>query len=331
MKKNASIHFYFDWNVFKYISKPRNKNDESFSKLIYSIKDYIFIAYSPFHISGLLKNYDDSKYDYIVQDCKLISDITKNLCISKQGNQINLEYRDPLQMFKDHIETESLTENLLESDNIFKMMTLEQRKDFEQNFIKIKNDEELQTVDDPFYKAIIQSDIPEEALKKIIEMQYKFQNDPDTYNSVRSNLVNYKEKISELSDSEREKLNQELIKNGINKDLMSLYEKDFIEISNSRLNSIEDTEISNLYTFKDLFGITKPEKMTKKNSFKNIIDDSFHLDFAQYALYYISEDKANLEKAMMIKKEKDLQMDIYNIENALKEIRVSLYTKKNEI
>lgn len=323
------IHLYFDWNIFKYIKSPRNENDKKFAQLINSIKDYILIAYSPFHISGLLKNYDKSKHNYIIKDCELITELTNNLCIYKDDEKVKLEYRDPLQMFNDRVSSEQMNKELLDPKFIYKHMTEKQKKEFENNYNKIKNDESLKNVDDPFIRAMNKSNSAAEAFENIITMQGELQTDPTTYKQIRSNITTYKSDYNNLTESQKEQINTKLRELGIKKELSELDENDFLKISESTFKGKINTGISNKYTFKDLFGITKPEKMSKKNSFKNIIDDSFHLDLAQSSLYYISDDKGNLEKARLINNENNLGMEIFNIEQAIKSIGISLYTIKN--
>lgn len=331
METNKLIHLYFDWNVFKYIKNPRNEHDIAFSSFIYSIKNYVFIAYSPFHISGLLKNFDESKWDYILADCSFISEITNNLCIFYDNeNQIHLEYRDPLEMFKDRLETNNFTDSFINPENLYQLMSEEQKKDFEINFYEVKEKMGSNPISDPFARIFIDSQNPEEAFKKITSYNMKLPFDPETYKDMRSNMKDNLQLLNNLSESEKDKINNELKSRGINKNIDELDNNDILSLSKQFLEQTSHTDMSSIYILKDLFGITKPEKISQKNTFNNIIDDSLHLEMAKYSLYYITEDKSNLEKSKLVSEEIGMFNNIFTIEEANKYIKISLFTHKDE-
>jgi len=329
MSTNKLIHFYFDWNIFKYIKNPRNETDALFTKFIYSIKDYILIAYSPSHISGLLKNFDKTKWNYIIKDCEIITELTNNLCIyHDKNNQVHIEYRAPVELFMDQLDSTEF-ESLLDADILYQMMKSEQREQFESNFFVVKESIKSNSNNDPFSLIFQNSENPKEAFKNLLIHNHKIKNDPQTYIDLRSSLKDSIQKIKELPASDQEKFKEFLNNKGINKDINDLNEDDFIELTKEFVEGALDSTVSNKYMFKDIFGITKPEEINKKNTFKNIIDDSLHLEMAQYALYYITEDKANIEKSKLVSQEIGSINEIFTIEEANKFIRISLFSLRN--
>jgi hypothetical protein len=325
------MHFYFDWNVFQRIKNPITEQHKFFAKFIYDIKDYIFIAYSPFHILDLLKNFDKSeqKWNYIFEDCNLISEITKNLYIHRDlNNEIQREYQNPLDVFKNQLDTE-LLKGLLNPSKIWaECMSKTQKEEFKQNIDTAQKNVLSNPIESPFANIISDSQNEEEAFEKIVLYFTELFSNPQTYKDMRTNLKEVFQLLKTLPQSEKDVLNNKLKSRGFDKKINEFNSDDWLQLAKEFQNPQTNTDIANNYLIKDLFGITSQEKIDSKNDFRNINNDSLHLEMANYSLYYITEDIKNLEKSKLMLEEKKMDTEIFTIEEANRFLRVNVFTYK---
>ncbi|CAA0248608.1 conserved hypothetical protein [Tenacibaculum maritimum] len=303
------IKVYLDWNV---LSGMKRGAFSEFRTII-SDKEKFLTPYSTSHIGDILASHsEDNKQKNIIQeDLEYISLVTEDNCFYNSGEEVYLGFKNPQKLYKDRINTSDIfndfsIDNLfapLEEDdflspfvNILKelLKSIPLEKGFKDAFNDPKSSKEM----DKIFPGL-KDDLSFEGWFKYFGNLYNRMNETDDYKILRDSV----QKIGISSGHFNE-----------NEDPFDIIEKAYkkLGINNPHEFKSQDlnknapdwfNEISNEYIMLDMHGYKQDKiKVTdkKKNTFKNLTEDSFHSAFASRCDFYITNDKRNIKKTKAV-------------------------------
>jgi methyl-accepting chemotaxis protein len=121
--------------------------------------------------------------------------------------------------------------------------------------------------------------------------------------------------LNNLLDDDKSNLVKAFEDHKIHVDPDQITTEDLMKIAKSYFGGDTGPNIPDSYKGKELFGTAKREKINAKNTFQNIVDDSHHIYFSQFAHIYISEVRGNREKAELLCRDGLLNTKILSIKD----------------
>ncbi|MCT3942492.1 hypothetical protein HZP52_12920 [Elizabethkingia anophelis] len=310
------MKLYIDWNVLNGIKNGRFKELE---KIIRQQERFV-IVYSTSHISDIAASYYENEENPNIQsDLEFLAEITDCMCVFNNGKDIVLQQNDPFHLFENEIENKDLM-NDFSLKNIFKIMDDDGKNAeliaplkvmlqsfpldnvFKNAFENPQSAEIMNSMfpglkDNPTFEGLF------DGMGKMLENM----NEKEGYKDLKSpfkHLNINQGKLTNPSNNPFDILNDAYKKLGIEE---SLLQKDYYEKGKNA--PIWFDEITSAYINLDMHGFHSDEVKvteTKKKTFKNTTQDSFHTAFATTCDIYITNDKKNYQKAKAIFKEKNI-------------------------
>lgn len=310
------MKLYIDWNVFNGIKNGRFKELE---KIIRQQEKFVII-YSTSHISDIAASYsEDEENPNIQSDLEFLAEITDCMCVFNNGKDIVLQQNDPFDLFESEIENKDLM-NDFSLKNIFKIMDDDGKN--AELIAPLKTMFQSFPLDDVFKNAF---ENPQSA--EIMNSMFPGLKDNPTFEGLFDGMgkmlenMNEKEGYKDLkSPFKHLNINQGKLTNPNNNPfdvLNDAYKKLGIEERPLQKDHYEKgknapiwfDDIISAYINLDMHGFHSDEVKvteTKKKTFKNTTQDSFHTAFATTCDIYITNDKKNYQKAKAIFKEKNI-------------------------
>ncbi|WP_421306632.1 hypothetical protein [Aeromonas veronii] len=296
-------YIYLDWNVFKYIKKPRDDKfkdlDVKFAILVEKLSKKYKFPFSEGHLADLLVSYSDKNKDKVDSDLDFISRVSNCLYVKVLNDGVEFHRIDPRKGFYQYqdemkeFESEPISFSVLGSS--YKIDTSELgENELLGGFVK-ENDGVLDA------KTFINF------IRHISENM----DNPDCYNQMREDVLNLKENFAKrntILDQNSEcflralPLLDFIVETDENKIKNSLYN---VGCYLSSMNGVkfEDKslpeKVNVLYNALD-FNISLKEKINGKNKPSNMRRDSLNLIHALHAQYYLTEDKKTKIKSEIV-------------------------------
>lgn len=310
------MKLYIDWNVLNGI---KNGRFQEFEEIIRQSEKFV-IVYSTSHISDIASSYSDEKENPNIQsDLEFLAEITDCMCVFNNGKDIVLQQNEPFHIFENEIESKNLTEDF-SFNNIFSV--LDDNGENAEMVAPLKTMMQSFPLDNIFKEAF---ENPQSA--EIMDSMFPGLKDNPTFeglfNSMGKMLENLNEKegykdlktpfkhlnvnqgkLTNPNNNPFDVLNEAYKKLGIEE---SPLKKDYYEKGKNAPIWFDD--ITSAYISLDMHGFHSDEVKvteTKKKTFKNTTQDSFHTAFASTCDFYITNDKKNYQKAKAIFKEKNI-------------------------
>lgn len=284
-------YIYLDWNVFKYIKKPREKNmftDTEFKRIILRLgKKYAF-PYSEGHLLDLMPGYEEHKV-LIYNDLDFISEITRDVVLSSSVVVLNSTLKDEIKLSKqrphEFYEKLRVTKSSVSADYGIQRHP-SNTYEFYQTLYK----------DHKLYK------------------EYRSYA-PTILEAIQNNVSIDKIKMSdvlvlfpflELCENESD---LQILQNKYQYAVRSWLLYRYKDPSKIPFGEVISTGYS-LLDFHPLFN----EKLSKKNGLSNITRDSKHAFYGHKAKYYISEDDSTIEKLKFLYSALNLNTKVIKME-----------------
>lgn len=341
------MKLYIDWNILNGIKNGRYTE----LKNIIKQSDKFIIIYSSSHISDIVSSYSDKKVNPEIQsDLEFLSEITENMCVLNNDDNIVIQYTNPLDLFKNQIGNRDFLNdfsfNKLTSfadSNIEYIQLIELFTDFIKSFPfegifkeALENPQILAVMNAIF--PGLEGDLTIEGLFNSIGKMLENMNEKEGYKDFKSLFEQLKINQGKLNDPNNdpyEVITETYQRIGIHSPL----EKDFLEKGKYAPKWFDD--ITSEYINLDMHGFYSDKvKVTdkEKSTFKNTTQDAFHTAFASTCDIYITNDKRNYKKAKAIFKKNNIFTHILNadefvnfyIENIQNSDFISSWKKFNE-
>ncbi|QPR86227.1 hypothetical protein [Aeromonas hydrophila] len=296
-------YIYLDWNVFKYIKKPRdgkfNDLDVEFAILVEKLSKKYKFPFSEGHLADLLVSYSEENKDKVDSDLDFISRVSNDLYVKVLSSGVEFHRIDPRKGFYQYqdemkeIESEPISFSVLGSSYNIDTSELGENE-LLGGFVK-ENDGVLDA------KTFI----------KFIRHIYENMDNPDCYNQMREDVLNLKENFAKRNTILEQSsecflralpLLDFIVETDENKIKNSLYK---VGCYLSSMNGVkfEDKslpeKVNVLYNALD-FNISLKEKINGKNKPSNMRRDSLNLIHALHAQYYLTEDKKTKIKSEIV-------------------------------
>lgn len=310
------MKLYIDWNVLNGI---KNKRFKELEEIIRQPEKFVII-YSTSHISDIASDYSKEKDNPNIQsDLEFLAEITDCLCVFNDGKDIVMEQNDPFYLFESEIENKNLTdyfsfdkiismldENVENAELVAPLKTMLQSfpvdnifKDAFENpqSAEIMNSLFPDLKDNPTFEGLFNS------MGKMLENLNEKEGYKDLKTPFKHLSIN-QGKLTNPNNNPFDILNESYEKLGIEE---SPLKKDYFEKGKNAPVWFDD--ITSAYINLDMHGFYSDEVKvteTKKKTFKNTTQDSFHTAFATTCDFYITNDKKNYQKAKAIYKEKNI-------------------------
>lgn len=303
------MKLYIDWNVLNGI---KNGHFQELEKIIRQT-DKFLIVYSTAHISDIASSYSEEKENPDIQlDLEFLAEITNCLCVFNDGKDIILQQNEPFHIFESEIESKNLTDHFT-FDKIFSIL--------DDNEINSKMIAPLKTllksfpIDAVFKDAFENAQSSElmnsmfpgfknnptyEGLFNSMGKMFKNLNENEGYKDLKVPFKHLNINQGKLTDPDRNPFDVLGIEE-------SPLQKDYYE--KGKYAPIWFDDITSAYINLDMHGFHSDEVKvteTKKKTFKNTTQDSFHTAFSTICDFYITNDKKNYQKAKAIFKEKNI-------------------------
>lgn len=293
---------YLDWQIFQYIKSPRknNKYDELLRFIIQNHSPETVFPYSVAHLNDLYNAFKKSGEitTFIKEDLDLIRNSCDSVLIHKdyKTNEIKLVKYDPVIYFDQIIKDKK--------EDVFNIESIG----------KVFDDIPGGSVYRKIFEELINQKIPNPNREKIADEQLKtnqlleiFQNESFTINDFFVRFSDFFKRMNSEHDFYKELRQQSSqIKKFYNshatKDQDIFRENlDFIYKYYNKKFDEQDfyTQYTTAYSLLDITGI-RSEKITRKNHFPNISNDSIHSFYGQNSDFYITEDDANYQKSKFL-------------------------------
>lgn len=90
-----------DWNVIKYLKKPRKLSDEEFYNLVWQIRKRYEIHFCEAHLRDLAKSYLESNENLVNEDLFFLQKLSNNIALGivEKTNTFHLVELSPNQLF----------------------------------------------------------------------------------------------------------------------------------------------------------------------------------------------------------------------------------------
>lgn len=320
---------YLDTNLITRLKKPDNEITKKLSSILLDDNKFI-LFYSDVHIQDLMENKSKSINEYIKQDLKNISEITKNRFLYNSPlEQPILSFQTPQESF---CKLEPISITLYDSFDVNQNEFL--KYSFQNTPVDISWYANSNEVEKELYQKYFSYTIKKMNLYALITDVNNFNKEiyenPNVYNELRDfALSKYKvsKNIINNVDDLKQFINNKLLK--IDKlDFDYLLEKslniDFILNINKSLY-----EFMMRFIFTDMFGYFS-EKFNKKNKYKNFYLDMNHGYLGQLVDFFITNDKHTLEKCKVIYKETMNTSQSFSPEEFIKFYNTFLFKPINE-
>jgi len=306
------IRIYFDWNVIttlRQIENLTNKDDiVTFQKLfniINSNRDNLIIPYSNGHLNDLMKSYKMGERNKVEQSLNFISHLTQDVCLTQYWNEetANWHYRNPNEYFENLIkdgsdlDTTSLDNILaplkeLGLDKIFNTLK------FIPHNINFEELEQHNSSFSIFFKQAKADNSLFAVMHDLLDLTNEMKNNPAIYNEMRSvfkNSVTIDQNINNV-ENVIEILDKTMPKTILNKSFTELY------LENAKTENSKNKGYSKIIgTFMQLdFVGYGSDKLTKKNQYENLFNDSLHCFYGAQCDLFITSDKKTYKKAKAV-------------------------------
>lgn len=290
-------YVYMDWNVFKYIMNPREKNRESdlkMKELIQSLSKYVF-PYSEAHLVDLARGYKKENNSFINKDLDSINDITKGKVLGWQDEVMVIGYTDIKVFFRNVLE-KSREEYVVKVDPTDYKSSIDlKRLDFNHPMRP-----ELEK-----NNGILDADTYEKIHQRMLDNIFT---DNKMYKNMRDYIkridVSYENLIPFASDEAIAKIKYyfsclDKDKDYLQRNFTNILDC-FLVLNNKILNELSiEEKIEIGYGILDFF-TEFSEKLKGNNKLLNMTGDIKHLIFAKEAEYFITEDNACYEKTKFL-------------------------------
>lgn len=296
---NTQKYIYLDWNVMKYVKKPRvdyKDLDLEFKEIVSKIGTKYYFPYSEGHMRDLFFKYDEKNRNFISSDLNFLSSLSNDIAINPEFKDDFLVNKDPNVFFEEilidelkakpnieiPIEVENIDVAKLEEEHPFYELLVGRQNldsiDSYEQFIKLYNNHDLYKkyrIYIPEIKKAIQNNIRIEELDSIPIIVF---------------CIPFLELCEKKYDEEQLlKKYEEVVRSWL------LY-----KYKNPEKVPFGDV-ISTGYSLLDFHPLFN-EKVNKKNTLSNITRDSKHAFFAHKAEYFVSEDKSTIKKMKFLYK-----------------------------
>ncbi len=299
-------YIYLDWNIFKYL-KSKDEKYDSLRETVENVMRGYVLPYSEAHIYDLLSNFDASKYEYVKSDLEIVTKYSKNVVVGEGTNsgEFVMEIYEPIEIFN---KVRKLSEESKPHVDIAKIAGNDPNG-------TVKIDMDKMNKDSPLYAMLENTTgwyIPEIAAAYFANQFQSIFDEKDPYRSIRNAVKQVREGIKNNKTLEMTKEIEDYISKAekflelIEVDDMEVLKSNFIEAFSSHLSltgkTIDDLSVRNkivnayaLIDFHPLF-----QEKIKNNRASNMTRDSVHAYYAMKSKYFISFDKATIEKTNFV-------------------------------
>ena len=106
-------YILLDWNVIKYLKKPRSSSDTEINIIINSLHKKYEIPFCEAHLRDLSRSYSDHP-DLVEDDLRFLKSLTHSVGLFGNcgGNVFSLTKIDPLDLFKEIVKESSQAPNI---------------------------------------------------------------------------------------------------------------------------------------------------------------------------------------------------------------------------
>ncbi|MEJ8844871.1 hypothetical protein WG954_20920 [Lacibacter sp. H375] len=303
---------YLDWNVITTLRQPENllSQDDihtfnTLGAIINSSSENLIIPYSNAHLNDLLKSYKKGERKRVAESLQFISILTKDVCLTQYWNDENAKWhqRNPEEYFQDLIDNgedvdmtslDTILEPLKEYGlgaifDTFKQLphdiNFDEIEKYNPNFLLF------------FKKAKLENSIYA-VMEDFIGLTNEMKTNPTVYNELRNlfkTAIPLDSSIHNV-DNVIEMLDNTLPKTMLNKSFTQLYlENDKTETSKNK----DYSKIIGTFMQLDFVGYGS-DKLTEKNQYDNLFNDSLHCFYAAHCDYFVTSDKKIYKKAKAV-------------------------------
>ncbi|MCW3102424.1 MAG: hypothetical protein JWO09_864 [Bacteroidetes bacterium] len=301
------LKLYLDWNVIttlRQIDELTNPLDkETFNKLAHILiagREKLILPYSNAHLKDLSKSYKKGERKRVTESLNFISLLTQDICLTQYWNEEKAKwhYRNPKTFFESLIKDVETTNSLyglkeslaeLGLSNVFDsfkllphnidFQQLEQNKVFSLIFKRAKLENSLYAL-----------------MEDITELFGELRNNPVVYNELRSMFTTVfplDPKIHNVPNVV-ERLRDKISKTMINESFKGLKEN-----TNKTSKNEDYTKIIGTFMQLDFAGYGT-DKLTEKNQYDNLFNDSLHCFYGAHCDFFITADKKTYKKTKAV-------------------------------
>lgn len=318
-------YILLDWNVIKYLKKPRNSSDVECNDLIEQIRKRYEFPFCESHLHDLAKSYSESNINLVNADLDFLQLLSDSVVIGvdEENESFRLVKYSPAKLFQEIINESPSKPNITSEMNpqsIFKVDMQELAQDHPMRSML----EKTGGVYGPGIMANWMNSLFEllfneiDDYKQFREYVKKLKMDLENENSqgflTQSDLA-YKNFLLQhmmpfIDSLEIEKKDElvEIWKDVITKWLQMRYQK---EVPFGEL-------ITTAYVMLDFHTLFKEKLKKKKNTLSNITRDSKMIYYAAFSKYFVTEDKECLDKTEFIFQAFKCDAKVINMEQFLK-------------
>jgi len=298
---------YLDWNV---ISQMKNGNHAELSNILFGNHKF-YIPFSTSHIADILSGLKKTaeQYEIIKSDLEYLSQLTKDICVYNNGNNIVIDYYSPIEMFQqsakdkdtfDDISLNGLIATLNSNDvtNGLGSSILDSIRDIpiEACFLEAFSNPQTAAQMELLFPGLKENPTMEGFFESFSKMN-KGLNEEDTYKDLRgvvqSGLNINRDKIYN-SNRPFESIDQAYRKTGFIRQ---------VNLDNAKYAPQWFNEISDEFLHLDMHGYQEDRINTQKGrneTFRNTCEDAFHAEFASTCHFYITSDKKGYNKCKQV-------------------------------
>jgi hypothetical protein len=316
------LKLYLDWNVIttlrqsESLSNPDDIN--TFGKLIDIInlsRNNLIIPFSNAHLNDLLKSYKKGERKRVTESLQFISILTKDVCLTQYWNEETAKWhqRNPEEYFHDlvdngdDVDTTSLNTILepLKEYGLGAIFDIFKQLPHDINFEEM---EKYNSIFSLFFKKAKVENSMYAVMEDFIGLTNELKTNPTVYNEL-SNL--FKKAIPLDSsihnvDNVIEMLDRTLPKTMLNKSFTQLsQENDRTETSKNK----DYSKIIGTFMQLDFVGYGS-DRLTEKNQYDNLFNDSLHCFYAAHCDYFVTADKKTYKKTKAVFQNENIKTQV---------------------
>lgn len=318
-------YILLDWNVIKYLKKPRNSSDEEFCNLLTQIRKRYEIPFCEAHLRDLSRSYTESNKNLVKEDLIFLQNLSQSVVIGIDDEVDNVFHLirgyDPSKLFHELISENEAKPNITSEMNPQEIFKVDMQKLDQEHPMRSM----LKKTDGLWGPGIMAN-----WMNSMYETIF---NEVDDYKKMREYIKKIKQDLEENENSLSE--NELIYKNYLEKHMMpfinSLEIENYDELAelweNIIINWLQMSYGENIpfgalittaYVMLDYHPLFKEKLKKRKNTLSNIARDSKMIYYASFSKYFVTEDKVCLEKTKFIFKALQCSAKAMNMEEFIR-------------
>lgn len=294
-------YILLDWNVIKYLKKPRNSADEEAKRILDSIRKKYEIPFCEAHLRDLARSYSEENKNKVNDDLDFLQELSCGVVVAVNGDNAFLLKYSAKDLFQEIINEPPTQINITANMNpqsIYKV-----------DMSKVESDHPLREMLEK-YGGVYGPGIMANTLN---DMFGRIFSEIDDYKKYRSYIVKLKKDLEHNQNTNLLLRDQEykdfLINHMIpfldvleiedEDKLASVWNDTVIEWLHMRYkeNIPYEELVTNSYDMLDFHPLFREKLKKQKNTLSNIIRDSKMVLYASKSKYFVTEDNSCYEKA----------------------------------